>query len=157
MIFNSPTIGKLSLKRVIKELLCFINQEPNRNYKIIIGTDSSGRGEKPDFVTALVVHRVGRGGRYFWKRVGNGFKPFPTLRQRIYKEVALSLELAQKLLKNFEPDKLRQDLEIHVDVGRNGETRDMIKEVVGMVRGSGLRYKIKPESYAASTVADKHV
>lgn len=155
MIFNSPTIGKLSLKRVIKELLCFVNEEPSRKYKIIIGTDSSGRGEKIDFVTALVVHRVGRGGRYFWKRVYK--KNMPALRQRIYQEVSLSLELAQKLLGSFEPAKLKQNLEIHVDVGRNGETRAMIKEVVGMVRGSGFNYKIKPESYAASTVADKHV
>ncbi len=155
MIFNSPTKGKLSLKRVIQELLCFINEEPNRKYKIVIGTDSSGRGQKIDFVTALVVHRIGRGGRYFWKRIYH--KKFPSLRERIYKEVALSLSLAQKLLQNFEPEQLRQDLEIHIDIGQNGQTREMIKEVVGMVRGSGFNVKTKPDSYAASTVADKHV
>jgi len=155
MIFNSPTKGKLSLNRVIQELLCFINEEPNRKYKIVIGTDSSGRGQKIDFVTALVVHRIGRGGRYFWKRIYH--TKFPSLRQRIYKEVALSLSLAQKLLQNFEPEKLKQDLEIHIDVGQNGQTREMIKEVVGMVRGSGFNVKTKPDSYAASTVADKHV
>ncbi|PIP17009.1 MAG: hypothetical protein COX44_02235, partial [Candidatus Portnoybacteria bacterium CG23_combo_of_CG06-09_8_20_14_all_37_13] len=98
---------------------------------------------------------IGRGGRYFWKRIY--CKKFPSLRQRIYKEVALSLNLAQKLLKNFEPGKLKQDLEIHVDVGQNGQTREMIKEVVGMVRGSGFNVKTKPDSYAASSVADKHV
>lgn len=157
MIFNSPTIGKLSLKRVIHELLCFINEEKNRNYKIIIGTDSSGRNndEKIDFVTALVIHRIGKGGRYFWAR--NYKNNLNTLRQRIYQEVAFSLELAQELIKNFEPEKLKQNLEIHIDVGQNGQTREMIKEVVGMVRGSGFNYRIKPESYAASTVADKHV
>lgn len=155
MIFNSPTKGKMTLKRVIKELLCFINEEPSRKYKIIVGTDSSGRGQKIDFVTALVVHRIGRGGRYFWKRIYH--TKFPSLRHRIYKEVTLSLGLAQKLLQNFEPEKLKQDLEIHIDVGQNGQTRDMIKEVVGMVRGSGFDVKTKPDSYAASSVADKHV
>lgn len=155
MIFNSPTKGKLNLKRVIKELLCFVSEEPNRKYKLVIGTDSSGRGQRTDFVTALVVHRIGRGGRYFWKRIYD--KKFATLRERVYKEVALSLELAQKLLKNFEPEELKQNLEIHVDVGQNGQTREMIKEVVGMVRGSGFNCKTKPESYGASSVADKHV
>jgi predicted RNase H-related nuclease YkuK (DUF458 family) len=32
----------------------------------------------------------------------------------------------------------------------------MIKEVVGMVNGSGFEAKTKPESWAASSVADKH-
>lgn len=156
MIFNSPTIGKLNLKRVIQELLCFINEQKNQNYKIIIGTDSSGRkSEKVDFVTALVIHRVGKGGRYFWTR--NYKNDLKTLRQRIYQEVAFSIEFAQKLIKSFEPEQLKQNLEIHIDVGQNGQTREMIKEVIGMVRGYGFNYKIKPQSYAASSVADKHV
>ena len=48
------------------------------------------------------------------------------------------------------------ELEIHIDVGRVGETRDMIKEVVGMVTGNGFTAKTKPDSYGASKVADKH-
>ena len=48
------------------------------------------------------------------------------------------------------------ELEIHIDVGRSGETRDMIKEVVGMVTGNGYTAKTKPDSYGASKVADKH-
>ena len=50
----------------------------------------------------------------------------------------------------------RYDLEIHVDVGTVGPTREMIKEVVGMVTGSGYTAKTKPESFGASVVADKH-
>jgi len=51
---------------------------------------------------------------------------------------------------------LNYDFQIHIDVGQNGPTREMIKEVVGMVRGNGFKAKIKPESYAASSIADKH-
>jgi len=47
-------------------------------------------------------------------------------------------------------------LEIHIDVGDRGEPRDMIKEVVGMVTGSGDQARIKPDSFGASNVADKH-
>jgi len=32
----------------------------------------------------------------------------------------------------------------------------MIKEVVGMVRGSGYNAKTKPDAYGASAVADRH-
>ena len=48
------------------------------------------------------------------------------------------------------------NLEIHVDVGEHGDTRNMIKEVVGMVTGNGFVAKTKPDAYAASYVADKH-
>lgn len=156
--FNSPTKGRMDLKGVAIEVLSFINEEPRHRYKIIIGTDSEGRG-RVDFVTAIVIHRVGHGGRYFWQRVYKN-KLF-ALRPRIYEEVNLSLNVAQKLLENLrkylKEEFLVRGLEIHVDVGRNGETRDMIKEVVGMVRGFGFNVEIKPNSYGASTVADKYV
>lgn len=48
------------------------------------------------------------------------------------------------------------NIEIHLDIGRNGETRDLIKEVVGMVVGNGYEAKIKPSAYAASHVADRY-
>ena len=45
---------------------------------------------------------------------------------------------------------------IHADVGENGATKDMIKEVTGLIRGNGFEPKIKPYSFAASTVADRY-
>ena len=48
------------------------------------------------------------------------------------------------------------DVEIHLDVGNNGATQTLIKEVVGMVVGSGFNARIKPDSYGASSVADKY-
>ena len=48
------------------------------------------------------------------------------------------------------------DVEIHLDVGNNGATKTLIKEVVGMVVGSGFNARIKPDSYGASSVADKY-
>jgi uncharacterized protein len=50
----------------------------------------------------------------------------------------------------------KYDLEIHIDVGPLGPTRDMIREVVGMVNGNGYVAKTKPDSWGASSVADKH-
>ena len=50
----------------------------------------------------------------------------------------------------------KYDFEIHVDVGTVGPTRELIKEVTGMVRANGFSVKTKPESWGASTIADKH-
>ena len=54
------------------------------------------------------------------------------------------------------PEKYNYQLEIHVDVGNAGKTNQIIKEVVGMVTGSGYAVKTKPDAYGASAVADKH-
>jgi predicted RNase H-related nuclease YkuK (DUF458 family) len=45
---------------------------------------------------------------------------------------------------------------VHADVGVEGETRGLIREVVGMIVGSGFTPHVKPESFGASTVADRY-
>jgi hypothetical protein len=149
----------MRLTKVAKEISNFISEETSSKYRLIVGTDSTGT-KRADFVTAIIVHRVGRGGRYFWKRT-NGGEVYHTLRDRIYKEVALSLQTAQDILgqlKSSSGDILpKYDFQIHIDVGQNGPTREMIREVIGMVRGNGFKAKIKPESYGASNVADKYI
>ncbi len=158
-IFRSPTKGPLDLEKVGREIAGFIAQDMGCRYCLVVGTDSSGE-RKADFVTAIIVHRIGRGGRYFWKRT-NGRKIYHTLRDRIYREVTLSLKTSQDILKELEKSEKavlpKYDFQIHIDVGQNGPTREMIKEVVGIVRGNGFEAKIKPDSFGASHIADKYV
>jgi hypothetical protein len=63
-------------------------------------------------------------------------------------------EIVPRLRDKISPSKY--DFEIHIDVGPLGPTRDMINEVAGMVRGNGFKAKTKPDSWGASSVADKH-
>ncbi len=160
-LFNSSFGLKLTLNQVVHEILRFIKADIGRHYAITIGTDSERlQGGRADFVTAVVVHRVGNGGRYFWRRVELG--KFHTLRDRIIKEVMLSLEIAQKLLALLQEEfkgeeKVKWSFEIHADIGENGETKAMMQEVIGMIRAYNFEAKTKPGSYAASNVADRHV
>jgi predicted RNase H-related nuclease YkuK (DUF458 family) len=81
-----------------------------------------------------------------------------TLRERIIKEVLISLDIAKDVLAELKRFPLPEfDFEIHIDVGENGPTKAMIQEVVGMVRANNFEPKTKPESYAASNIADRHV
>ncbi|MEK7119093.1 MAG: ribonuclease H-like YkuK family protein [Patescibacteria group bacterium] len=155
-MFQSPTHGALELPQVREKILAFLAGEPERTYHLVVGTDSQPHnGSGVDFVTAIVVHRVGAGGIYFWKRVVN--KKVYVLRQRMYEEATMSLEMAETVLALLHKDGItKYDVEIHVDIGAFGDTREMITEIVGMIRGSGYAVKIKPESYAASKVADRY-
>lgn len=158
--FISPTRGKITVEEMVEELVRFMREEQDYFYSLVIGTDSkSGKPdarEKINFVTAVVIHRKGKGGRYFWQK--NKVEKIGSLRDKIYNETLLSLQLAEKLVPEFTKrlNGERYKLEIHIDVGNIGPTREMIKEVVGMVNGNGFTAKTKPESYGAFVIADKH-
>lgn len=148
---------RIRAREVVTAIASFMSDDPSRQYKIIVGSDSEAwMSDAVDFVSAVVVHRVGNGGRYFWRRIA--FPRFHTLRDRIVQEALLSIGVAQELLALLKAYEVaRFDFEIHVDVGENGATKAVIAEVVGMIRAYDFEAKTKPESYAASKVADRHV
>lgn len=159
--FVSPSKGVISKSRMVDDIADFVDEEPLSFYRLVIGSDSQSKkvnGESEiDFVSAIIVHRVGKGARYYWRKEKvNGKKH--VLRDKIYTETLMSLNVAKSIVpeirKLISPGKY--DLEIHIDVGPLGPTREMIREVVGMVNGSGFTAKTKPEAWGASSVADKH-
>ena len=154
MVFISPSKGRLSFDKMMKDITEYIKGLPLSSYKIIVGTDSMVRAETC-FITAVVVHRLGKGARYYYRKIKH--REIKSIRQKIFYETALSLELGGQIAKFFSESGFAElQVEIHIDVGLQGETRNLIKEVVGMVTGSGFQAKIKPEAYGASSVADKH-
>lgn len=153
--YNSATYGSLDYGEVIDKIASYIKADPNFRYKVIVGTDSECRGKTGDFVTAIVIHRIGKGGIYFWQR--NVLKNVIATADRIAKETQLSIELAWKIRDTFQYNGLSgYEPEVHLDIGEGGITRDMIRWVTGMVLGSGFTYKIKPDSFGATKVADRH-
>lgn len=160
--FRTSLGTNISLTEVVGEIIAFMKGDPKREYTITVGTDSERFATgSADFVSAIVVHRIGNGGRYFWR--GAELGPFHTLRDRIIREVIISLELGKQLLEALEiaakePEGLpKWTFEIHADIGENGPTNVMIQEVVGMIRAHNFQAITKPHSYAASNVADRHV
>lgn len=155
--FHSPTSGILTLPQIIAKISQFVRGSPDYQYRIIIGTDSQNHnGTGVDFVTALIVHRVGGGGIYFWKGYRRA-RPY-ALKEKIYEEALASLELANEFIYHLKgaEEILQIGLEIHVDMGENGKTREMIAEVVSMIKSNGYEVKTKPDSFGASKVADRH-
>ncbi len=162
-LLNSLTHGEIKVAKSVQLIKSFLEERPSSEYSIVIGTDSHERTTNGDskvinLVTAVLVHRKGFGGKYFWKR--KNVSDIHTLREKIYAETLESLNFAlffvPLLRKELNGDSPFYNLEIHIDVGERGDSRDMIKEVVGMVTGSGFVAKTKPHAHGASYVADKH-
>jgi predicted RNase H-related nuclease YkuK (DUF458 family) len=154
MFYYSPTKGKLTFEQVFEDLYQFIKDNSDSKFKLIVGTDSQS-GEEVCYVTAIVILREGKGGRFFYSRERERVKL--SINQRILYEVSRSLGVAALLTERLAESGVADlNVEIHLDVGENGKTKELIRDVIGMVTGSGFGARIKPESYGASKVADRY-
>ena len=161
--FYNLSRGMLSLSEVVREIIKYILKEPQEDYHIIVGCDSSSE-KTPVFPVVIVVRRMGRGGRFFVKKIRfqTEEKKFYNLHSRILQEVYLSCQVALDLEEELLPSLGKNNLQprcqfryIHADVGGDKVTKAMIKEVVNLIKSNGFDAKVKPESYAASSIADR--
>ncbi len=162
--FFNPTVGSIEFDDVIMEMTNYMIEGPKEEYDIVVGCDSSSES-KPHFPVAVVILRKGRGGRFFLKKTDYSVlskTKFGSWKERILEEVFLSCQLAVTMKEELQkavgrlPHRPNYEFQyIHADIGENGITKDMIKEVTALIRGNGFKAKVKPEAYAASIIADR--
>lgn len=142
---------KLGKEKLIDEIKNFILENKNFKYRILVGTDSEKQKDRIEFISVIVVHRVGYGARFFWRRT---YSNLLDLYSRLWKEALFSLEISKELLSHLLREKLEFDFEVHLDLGTNGKSNSIVKEIINLIKGYGFEVKVKPESYAASKIAD---
>jgi predicted RNase H-related nuclease YkuK (DUF458 family) len=155
MQFINPSLGKISLDEIMDDIHQYLQEDPEATYKVVIGTDSQTSKNSTLFVTVLIIHRMGKGTKFYYlKKEESQLK---NLHQKIYYETQLSLELMD-LLKSHGINAVISEIpiEIHLDIGPKGETKNLISEILGWVSSFGYDVKIKPHSYGASAVADRY-
>jgi len=158
-IFSNISGERMTFLEVYERIIKFIKADTRSSYRISIGTDSQVAG-KTVFVTGIHVHRVGKGAIGFLHKFQMA-RPVKNLREKIYLETSASLQLAY-MFDDERIDKIRKllddkvEFEFHIDIGEKGKTKALIAEMVGMVKGLAFVPRIKPESYCASSFADKY-
>lgn len=148
----SPSNGVLQFEDMLECIKDELLNGEQETYRLMVGCDSHTRG-RTTFVTAIILHKVGKGAKFFYQK--QTVRRVSSLTQKIYMEANLSLTVANMLAEKLDPSYFPGEIEIHVDVGHKGETRKLIKEVIGMISGSGFPCMIKPRSVAASWCADR--
>lgn len=154
----SPSKGEISIEQVSHVIEEFIKQDGE--YNIVIGTDSQNFNYTK-VVVVIAVQRIGHGGIFFYDI--HRVKRITDLRQKLFYETQLSLKYADILLKelsvlkgngkNSYKDKIH--FSIHIDAGENGDSGRFISAIVGWVRACGYNVETKPDSFAASSIANK--
>lgn len=154
----------MSFADVIASIKYFIKANPDCMYRLAVGTDSQVKGKHICFATGIHIHRIGRGA---WccvsKRIES--KRYISLKEKISRETSMTYEIAYMLseqlfdaIYDFSTEYKNFDckLEAHIDIGTKGETRMLIREMVGYFEGSGIAAKIKPDAFVASSYANRH-
>lgn len=132
--------------------------------RLYLGCDSrvfynSNRERMVSYTVAIVVHIDGcRGGKLFYENIveqdysPSRKKPSPRLMTEVYKVSELYLRLIDEVDSCIE-----KEIEIHLDVNPKREYKSsaIVSEALGYIRGvCQTEAKVKPEAWAASTVAD---
>ncbi len=157
-MWQSPTYGSIPLGEVVSIISRF-TAEAGWPYRFIIGTDSQRHGEETTYVSTLVVHRVGCHAIYFYQV--DRKRGCLSFQERMFEEAHRSLKVAELFLHEVDrrkayPGRFRGEIEIHLDVGMGGRTREVVAAIAGMVVGSGYRCRWKPYAFGASSVADRY-
>lgn len=149
--FRSISYGILTKEQVFETILKETKGR-EKEYEVMIGTDSQGFSDCTKVVAVIVLYNVGHGGKFFY-RVEH-LEKFTNIRDKIYNEAQESLDIA----KDFTTFMYERDIDIHtvihVDIGLDGKTRDFIDEIVGWITAEGFETFYKPNSIAASFIAD---
>ena len=123
--------------------------------RVYVGTDSMLFTSSCVYATAICLHDPDmKVAKYFYSRARDRTGQSKNLKHKITKEVSYSIEIALFLLERL-PD---ADIEIHADVGnsKRSATSKFVEFIRGWIIGSGFDFKIKPYSWASSSVADWH-
>ncbi len=160
-MFRSQTYGDLELKQIPEKLLDYYNRMKHYDteFSIIVGTDSQNFSDTK-MVSVITMICEGHGGIYFYEVTRQPL--IRDVRTKLHIETHASLNVATELISLLE-DKVFEDLfmdchfSIHIDAGHSnrGKTKELIPELVGWIKSCGYDCEVKPDSFVASSIADK--
>lgn len=161
-MFLTGSNKPITLEKIPDALLNFYdkNKEKDSAMQIIIGTDSQNF-DKTKMVSVIAMICEGHGGIFFYKT--SHINRISNVRLKLQTETSDSLMLAAQLVDMLENNNTYEDMynncpiSIHVDAGNseNGKTKALIPELVGWIKACGYNVKTKPDSFVASTIADR--
>ena len=161
--FHSYTYGRVNLSDIANHLLEFYNKNKvyNADFTITIGTDSQNFHDTTKIVNVISIICKGHGGIFFYRVSHLNF--ISDIRTKLREETSMSLEIAEELVNILQDNEMYHEIflnipiQLHIDAGNTdkSKTKTLVSELVGWVVASGYEACIKPESYAASSIADR--
>lgn len=133
---QSPTHGEVTADQMLAIIKKYIERDTDADYEIAVGCDSQSFKNKTKYVLVVTARRVGQGGIFFYEI--SWLENKRNLRAKIYQEVTQSLEIAQTI-NDFVISMDKENVvfsSVEVDIGKNGPTREFIKEIRGWIEST---------------------
>lgn len=137
------------------EKMILEDKKTGYSLRICIGTDSQVKGATTEYATVVVLLREGHGGRMLVHKSRE--KQKISIKERLLKEVAMSIETAYSLLPVLNAHNIA--LEVHADINSDPQYKSQTSyaEAKGYILGMGFEFKAKPFAFASSSCANKMV
>lgn len=157
MFFKNVQREIVHFGNMITEMSDFVKMNRSDDFDLLIGSDSQRKGLKTIHATVVFLWNLNtRKFKFYFSRETIPHVGHLPVSVRLITEATRSLEIASKLAETPLLDLVGDDnMEVHLDVGLHGKSKEVVSTVTGMVKGSGFQYKIKPDAWLASCVADK--
>ena len=162
MRFYSQTYGNVELEEIPHKLNEFYlrNKHYGSPFNIIIGTDSQNHRDTK-VVSVVAITCEGHGGIFFSH--SKHIDLIQNVKEKLNYETGDSLIIATQLIDVFEAHDdlyelyINAPISVPIDAGNSpkGKTYLLVKDLVGWVTATGFDCHVKPESFVASSIADK--
>jgi len=166
--FQNLTENHMSFETVFGHIIRFMKKDVTGNYRLMFGTDSQVHETGTRFVTGIVILCVGKGAWACMRQVD-----MPRRMKNLHERISYETSLTEEIVSLFTEERKNQLIDIvlphiykgasftiegHIDIGAEAKnkTRYFVNEMVARMQALGIEPKIKPDSFVASSFADRY-
>lgn len=166
--FQNLNEKNMSFEDIFERIVQFMKRDPRGNFRLMVGTDSQIHHTYTLFITGIVIHQERKGAWGCIRKI-----TVPREMSNLHERISFETSLTEDIVSMFSKDRKNQLIEIvlphiykgatftmegHIDIGsgKRNKTRIFVEEMVARIEAMGIEPKIKPDSFVASTYADRY-
>jgi uncharacterized protein len=168
MTFQNLKEKSMTFDIVFQRISSFMLRNPRGNYRLMIGTDSQVHPKHTTFITGIVIQNKGKGA---WACIRKIIVPRKML--ALHEKISYETTLTEEVVSLFTEERKNELIDIvlpyiyggatfsmegHIDIGSGSrnKTSEFVNEMVARIESIGIEPKIKPDSFVASSYANKY-
>ena len=160
--FQNFSQKNMSFEQVFQHITRFIENDPTGKFNLMFGTDSQVHSRETKFITGIVIQQERKGVWACFRKV-----VIPRKMTNLHERISYETTLTEEVVSLFTKEKKEQliniikgtnfSIEGHIDIGsgKRNKTSIFVKEMIARMHSLGLKAKIKPNSFVASSYANR--
>jgi len=136
-------------------ILTDVTEVSTDDLEFIVGADSQWNKGRITYTVVIVMLMKGKGAKGYYKKQITSKGHSVSMQQRLFTETYQAVEVAMWLNPILESIGYEVK-EVHTDLNPSPEylSYQVVQQCLGYIKGMGFEGKLKPDSWAANSVAD---